>query len=92
MRATVLVLLVCACKAAPAGGDAPDAGTPCIDPWLAERHLNEYGDPVGTVYAGATPLYDEKTGVRRSRLQVLLARQPELARVCPNEMARAFAQ
>jgi hypothetical protein len=90
VRATAVLLLVYACKAAPSGGDAPDAGLPCVDPWLAEHHLNEYGDPAGTMYAGGSPLFDEKTGTRKSRLQVLLAKQPELAHACPREMAGAF--
>ena len=91
-RAIAVLLLVGACKASSPAAEPNDAAASCIDAWLAERHLNEYGDPVGTMYSGGTPLFDERTGTRRSRLQVLLARQPDLARACPSEMAGAFAQ
>ncbi len=33
-----------------------------IDETLKKKGLNEYGDPKGTVYAGGTPLFDERTG------------------------------
>ena len=29
--------------------------------WLAAENLNEYGDALGTVYAGGTPLFNENT-------------------------------
>jgi hypothetical protein len=33
-----------------------------IDAWLEQQQLNEYGDPADTMYAGGSPLFDEKTG------------------------------
>lgn len=33
-----------------------------IEAWIKSNSLNEYGDPSGTAYIGATPLFDEKSG------------------------------
>ena len=49
-----------------------------IDAWLAEKHLNEFGDPPGTSYTGGTPLFNEHTGVRRERYEYILSKHPEL--------------
>jgi len=49
-----------------------------VDRWLKERGLNEYGDAPGTVYAGGTPLFDERTGRRTDRYDYILRRHPEL--------------
>lgn len=38
-----------------------------INHWIAERGLNPYGDPIDTVYAGGTPLFDEQTGMETDR-------------------------
>jgi hypothetical protein len=89
-RATAGLLLCAACRASQPA-QLPEAGPSCVDIWLAERHLNEFGDPVGTMYPGGTPLFDEKTGNTRNRFAVLLARHAELAQACPKEMAAAFA-
>jgi hypothetical protein len=92
MRAYVLLLLLplSGCKeASPArvpGGRAPaaDAGVAqsCEDRWLAAHNLNEYGDPQGTMYTGGTPLFDERTGQRKDRMEYVRGKQPELARAC----------
>ncbi|NUP98983.1 MAG: hypothetical protein HUU35_03900 [Armatimonadetes bacterium] len=50
-----------------------------IDRWIREGGYNEYGDAMGTVYAGGTPLFDEHTGQRVDRYQYILSRHPELA-------------
>lgn len=50
-----------------------------IDAWIRENRLNRYGDPDGTVYAGGTPLFSERTGEQRDRYEYILARHPELA-------------
>ena len=49
-----------------------------IDAWLAQNHLNQYGDPPGTNYAGGTPLFDEHTGKRWDRYEYILSKHPEL--------------
>ena len=85
MRALALALLVAACKEAPpaAPPPPPDAGSACVDRELSQRGLNQYGDPPGTVYAGGTPLFDEKSGRTRDRIEHVLSRHPEIAKVCP---------
>ena len=55
----------------------------CVDAWLRERGLNEFGDSKDTMYAGGTPLFDEATGTRRERIPFLLGKHPELAAACP---------
>ena len=49
-----------------------------IDEWIARNGLNSYGDPKGTMYAGGTPLFDERTGVSKDRYQYILEQHPEL--------------
>ena len=36
-----------------------------IDRWLAERGFNQYGDPLGTMYAGGNPLHNVTDGEHR---------------------------
>lgn len=43
-----------------------------IDDYLKTKGLNEYGDPLGTQYPGASPLFDEMTGRTRNRYDYLL--------------------
>jgi len=47
-----------------------------IDDWLNAHNLNKYGDPHGTMYAGGTPLFNETTGVEKTRLQHLNEKFP----------------
>jgi hypothetical protein len=54
----------------------------CVDKWLADRGLDRYGNPSGAMYAGGTPLFDERTGQRRDRLQYVYERQPEARKAC----------
>lgn len=65
-----------------------DAGSPIVhraaskefkkmNAWLVVQRLNEYGDPIGTVYAGGTPLFNEETGARLDRYQYLMQKFPE---------------
>jgi hypothetical protein len=88
-------LLATACRAsapsspAPAGPDAQAVS--CVEQWLAQRDLNQFGDPVGTMYAGGTPLFDERTGHSTDRLQHLVRRHPELQQACPSEVLKAYA-
>ena len=68
----------------PAALAAPTASAraACVDAQLAARHLNQYGDPPGTVYAGGTPLFDERTSVARDRIQYVLDRHPGMGQAC----------
>lgn len=49
-----------------------------LDAILAERNLNEFGDPRGTKYPGGTPLFNESTGVAVDRYDYVLEQHPEL--------------
>ena len=95
MRAArIAVLLVTACRpsASPqASADASSQSASCVDLWLAQRDLNQFGDPVGTVYAGGTPLFDEKTGRSTDRMEHLLRKHPQLQQACPEEALKANA-
>lgn len=81
---------------AKAGPDAADATRPapterpgsrgdveaCVDQWLTQHKLNEYGDAEGTMYTGGTPLFDERTGETKDRLAYVYAKQPEAKAAC----------
>lgn len=87
-----------AASPAPAAKTAPPAQTPapggprlsasreaeeaCVDKWLAERGLDPYGNPEGTMYAGGTPLFDERTGEQVDRLTYVYKRQPLARAAC----------
>jgi len=61
----------------------------CLDRWLAERKLDPYGMPEGTMYAGGTPLFDEATGRRIDRLEYVYRKHPEAKTACaPAKKAR----
>lgn len=49
-----------------------------IEKWLKAEGKNEYGDPPGTLYAGGTPLFDERTGRVRDRFEYILDKHPHL--------------
>jgi hypothetical protein len=55
-----------------------DATRARIDRWIKEKGRNPYGDPKDTVYAGGTPLFDERTGRTRDRYDYILEQHPEL--------------
>lgn len=48
------------------------------DRWLAARTLNEFGDAPGTMYMGASPLFNEMTGEATSRSEYLQKKFPEM--------------
>jgi len=54
----------------------------CVDQWLAARTLDPYGNPLGTMYAGGTPLFDERTGEHVDRLAYVYKRQPLAREAC----------
>jgi hypothetical protein len=49
-----------------------------IDRWIKEKRRNPYGDAPDTMYAGGTPLFDERTGRARDKYEYILERHPEL--------------
>ena len=90
--ATAALLLAAACRGTPpapaaAGQDAQTLS--CVERWLAARELNQYGDPVGTMYTGGTPLFDERTGQTTDRLEHLVRKHPQLQQACPQEVLRS---
>jgi len=80
--ATPLALLLCSCREQPAPAAQPAAAESCLDRELKSKGLNPFGDPEGTVYAGGTPLFDEKTGKATPREEYVRRKHPELARAC----------
>ena len=68
--------------AAPAGGAAVSVAEACADRWLAEHGLNPFGDPPETSYPGGTPLFDERTGVKKNRLEHLFGKKEALKAAC----------
>ena len=82
-----MLLLFCACRREPAPataepGTPPDPLAACVDAQLSLKGLNSYGDPPDTSYAGGTPLFDEKTGKLRDRIEYVLSRKPEIGAAC----------
>ena len=45
-----------------------------IDGMIKKLGLNEYGDDKDTMYAGGTPLFDERTGQSTDRYEYILSR------------------
>ena len=58
-------------------GTAPFEEKQQIERWIEENGLNEYGDSKGTVYAGGTPLFNEKTGKSIDRYEYVLRKHPD---------------
>ena len=54
----------------------------CLDRWLAERKLDRYGSPAGTMYTGGTPLFDEVTGRSVDRLEYVYGKRPAAREAC----------
>jgi hypothetical protein len=54
-----------------------------VDRWLAAQKLDRYGSKQGTMYTGGTPLFDERTGEQKDRLEHIFARHPAAKQACP---------
>lgn len=48
-----------------------------IEKWIKENNLNQYADPIDTVYTGGTPLFNEATGETINRFEYILKRHPD---------------
>jgi hypothetical protein len=83
--ATLVLLTLVSCRREPPPR-APEGS--CLDRELAARGLNAFGDPQGTMYAGGTPLFDERTGASIPREQYVFSRHPELASACGSDAGR----
>lgn len=73
-----------------------DAGAPsdveaCVNAWLEKKDMDPYGHPEGTMYTGGTPLFDERTGEQRDRLQYIFNRHPEAREACGGKVTDAGA-
>lgn len=68
-------------KGTGAGGNR-QAQEACVDHWLKSNGLDPYGNPAGTMYAGGTPLFDERTGETKDRLDYVFERAPEARKAC----------
>jgi hypothetical protein len=53
----------------------------CIDRELAQRQLNDFGDPEGTTYQGGSPLLGV-TGRAGDRYEYVLSHHPEIGVSC----------
>ncbi|MGA9521581.1 MAG: hypothetical protein WBV82_08965 [Myxococcaceae bacterium] len=79
-------------RGAEALSDAGPGAEACVDAWLNERKLDSYGHPEGTMYTGGTPLFDERTGEQKDRLEYVFGRHPEARAACtPGGTASADA-
>jgi hypothetical protein len=63
-----------------------------IAEWLARNNLNEFGDSIGTLYTGGTPLFNEITGESKDRFTHLFEKFPELKDVIKGEMELQAAE
>ncbi|PIT89225.1 MAG: hypothetical protein COU27_01445 [Candidatus Levybacteria bacterium CG10_big_fil_rev_8_21_14_0_10_36_7] len=54
-----------------------DAEKKLIDNWILKNNLNEFGDPKDTMYAGGTPLFDERTGKTIDKYDYILQKHPD---------------
>lgn len=48
-----------------------------IDSKITQEGLNEYGDPIGTVYMGGTPLFNEMSGEKIDRYAYIISKHPD---------------
>lgn len=56
-----------------------------IDEWIVANNLNEYGEPIGTIYLGGSPLFNEATFEYTERLDYIRSQhldQPWLNAPC----------
>ena len=49
-----------------------------IDQVIKANELNQFGDPIDSVYLGGNPLFDETTGIMMDRYEYILSKNPEL--------------
>ncbi|WP_240358389.1 hypothetical protein [Myxococcus vastator] len=67
------------------GGTARAAQEACVDAWLQKQGLDAYGNPEGSMYAGGTPLFDERTGEQTDRLAFIFKNKPEARQACAGD-------
>ena len=52
-----------------------------IDQWIKAQGLNEFGEPLDSVYSGGNPLFNEATGTLMDRYEYILRNNPELGKL-----------
>ena len=52
-----------------------------IDQWIETQGLNEFGEPLDSVYLGGNPLFNEATGTSMDRYEYILRNNPELGKL-----------
>ncbi|QDE69079.1 hypothetical protein BHS07_20690 [Myxococcus xanthus] len=57
----------------------------CVDTWLQKQGLDAYGNPEGSMYAGGTPLFNERTGEQIDRLDFIFKNKPEARQACSGD-------
>ena len=60
----------------------------CVDRWLQEHKMDQFGHPEGTMYAGGSPLFNEATGESKDRLEYVFGRNPEARKACAAKSAQ----
>lgn len=87
---TFLAVYVIGCRTPETRQSIIDASTEdaCVDQWLAEHALDDFGSPKGTMYAGGNPLFDEMSGETVSRLDHVYRKHPDARRVCARDAER----
>jgi hypothetical protein len=68
--------------AAPLSDAERQAQESCLDKWLTGKKMDRYGHPEGTMYAGGSPIFNERTGESRDRLEYVYERLPEARKAC----------
>lgn len=58
-----------------------------MDSWLQKQGLDAYGNPEGSMYAGGTPLFNERTGEQIDRLDFIFKNKPEVRQACSGDAA-----
>ncbi len=73
--------------AAPLSDAERQAQENCLDKWLMAKKMDRYGHPEGTMYAGGSPIFNERTGESRDRLEYVYERLPEARKACASAPA-----
>ncbi len=57
-----------------------------IDAWLDQNDLNQFGDPLDTLYTGGSPLFNEVTGESVDRFKYLYEKFPNLKDIVQQQL------
>jgi hypothetical protein len=48
-----------------------------IDAWILAKERDQYGNKMGTTYAGGSPCFDERTGEMKDRYEYIVERHKD---------------